>query len=69
MTDKAGLLGSLYPRRDGPNIYVDIGGERMSLSPMQANLILRAWAEAVGGAMVFQASSLSPYGGSPCKAA
>ncbi len=58
-------LRHLHPIREGQGIYVEVDGKRIRLSPMQANLILQSWAEAVGGAMVFQASSLSPYGGRP----
>jgi hypothetical protein len=48
----ASVIRSLHPIREGADIYVEIGSERVKLSDMQANLILQAWAEAVGGAMV-----------------
>ncbi|MBA8838360.1 hypothetical protein FHW03_001660 [Ochrobactrum sp. RH2CCR150] len=50
-------IRDLQPTRRGGDIYVSIAGREVKLSPMQANLIMRAWAEAVGAALVADAHS------------
>jgi hypothetical protein len=58
LTDRTALIRSLQPIREGNDIYVEVNGERLKLSPMQASLILQAWAAAVGGALSSARSSL-----------
>ena len=45
-------IRDLQPIRRGADIFVTMNGEEVKLSPMQANLIMQAWASAVGGALV-----------------
>ena len=48
------IIRDLQPIRRGADIFVTVAGQEVKLSPMQANLIMRAWVEAVGGAYVAQ---------------
>jgi len=50
-------IRDLYPERRGADIFVTINGQEKKLSPMQANLILQAWAREVGAAFVASAHS------------
>lgn len=45
-------IRDLQPIRRGDEIYITLNGEEMELSPMQAQLIMQAWVEVVGGAFV-----------------
>ena len=45
-------IRDLQPTRRGADIYVTVTGREVKLSSMQANLIMRAWTEAVGAALV-----------------
>lgn len=44
----------LAPVRDGADIYVQEGDNLVRLTAMQANIIMRSWVEAVGGAYTAQ---------------
>ncbi len=44
----------LAPVRDGADIYVQDGDDLVRLTTMQANIIMRSWVEAVGGAYTAQ---------------
>lgn len=50
--DISAAIRDLQPIRRGDEIFITINGAEVKLSPMQANLIMRAWVEAVGGAYV-----------------
>lgn len=50
-------IRDLQPIRRGDEIFITINGEEVKLSPMQAQLIMRAWVEVVGGAFVACAHS------------
>lgn len=52
--DNRALMLRLAPVRDGANIYVQDGDNLVRLTQMQANIIMRSWAEALGGAYVAQ---------------
>ncbi|KAB2733644.1 hypothetical protein [Brucella intermedia] len=52
MTPTISLIRGLHPIREGRNIFVEVEGQRVELSPMQASLIAQAWGAAVGGALV-----------------
>lgn len=56
MIDLASIR-NLQPIRRGADIFVVIDGREVKLSPMQANLILQAWATEVGAALVTRAHS------------
>jgi len=45
-------IRDLQPIRRGSEIFITLNGEEMKLSPMQAQLIMQAWVEVVGGAFV-----------------
>lgn len=55
-------IRELQPSRRGADIFVTIDGEEWKLSPMQANLILQAWAREVGAALVAGAHSARSEG-------
>ncbi|MDL2203505.1 hypothetical protein QQF51_12640 [Brucella intermedia] len=50
--DISAAIRDLQPIRRGDEIFITLNGEEVKLSPMQANLMLQAWASAVGGALV-----------------
>jgi lysophospholipid acyltransferase (LPLAT)-like uncharacterized protein len=50
--DISAAIRDLQPIRRGDEIFVTVDGEEVKLSPMQAQLIMRAWVEVVGGAFV-----------------
>lgn len=50
-------IRDFYPDRRGADIFVTVDGKETKLSPMQANLILQAWAKEVGAALVVAAHS------------
>lgn len=50
--DISAAIRDLQPIRRGDEIFITINGAEVKLSPMQANLIIRTWVEAVGGAYV-----------------
>lgn len=47
-------IRDLQPIRRGGDVFITLNGAEVKLSPMQANLIMRAWVEAVGAAYVAQ---------------
>lgn len=53
----AGLSRRCRRATEGRNIFVEVEGQRFELSPMQANLIARAWLDVVGGAFVASENS------------
>ncbi|MPR61295.1 hypothetical protein D7027_05625 [Ochrobactrum intermedium] len=50
--DISAAIRDLQPIRRGDEIFITLNGEEVKLSPMQAQLMMRAWVEAVGGAFV-----------------
>ncbi|WPM80929.1 hypothetical protein R5W60_04310 [Brucella pseudintermedia] len=48
--DISAAIRDLQPIRRGDEIFITLNGEEVKLSPMQAQLIMRAWVEVVGGA-------------------
>lgn len=50
--DISAAIRDFQPIRRGDEIFITINGREEKLSPMQANLILQAWATAIGGAYV-----------------
>jgi hypothetical protein len=50
-------IRDFYPERRGADIFITVDGKETKLSPMQANLILQAWAKEVGAALVAGAHS------------
>ncbi len=50
--DISAAIRDLQPIRRGDEIFITINGREVMLSPMQANLMLQAWASVVGGAYV-----------------
>ena len=50
--DISAAIRDLQPIRRGDEIFITINGAEVKLSPMQANLNMRTWVEAVGGAYV-----------------
>ena len=48
--DISAAIRDLQPIRRGSEIFISINGAEVKLSPMQAQLIMRAWVEVVGGA-------------------
>lgn len=50
-------IRDLQPIRRGDEIFITLNGVEVKLSPMQAQLIMRAWVEVVGGAFVACAHS------------
>lgn len=52
--DSRALMYRLAPVRDGAAIYVQDGDDLVRLTTMQANIIMRSWVEAVGGAYTAQ---------------
>lgn len=43
---------AMNPKRDGRGIYLEWEGEKIRLSPMQANMANESWSRIVGGFMV-----------------
>lgn len=52
MVSQIAAIRDLQPIRRGSEIFITLNGEEVKLSPMQAQLIMRAWVEVVGGAFV-----------------
>jgi len=52
MVSQIAAIRDLQPIRRGDEIFITLNGEEVKLSPMQAQLIMRAWVEVVGGAFV-----------------
>ncbi|WP_114216687.1 hypothetical protein [Ochrobactrum sp. 3-3] len=50
--DISAAIRDLQPIRRGDEIFITLNGEEVKLSPMQAQLVMRAWVEVVGGAFV-----------------
>lgn len=50
--DISAAIRDLQPIRRGGEIFITINGAEVMLSPMQAQLMMRAWVEVVGGAFV-----------------
>lgn len=63
--DISAAIRDLQPIRRGDEIFITLNGEELKLSPMQAQLIMRAWVEGVGGAFVVCAHSSGAVPDSP----
>ena len=63
--DISAAIRDLQPIRRGGEIFISINGAETRLSPMQAQLIMRAWVEVVGGAFVACAHSSGSVPDSP----
>lgn len=63
--DISAAIRDLQPIRRGDEIFITINGAETKLSPMQAQLIMRAWVEVVGGALVACAHSFGSVPDSP----
>lgn len=50
--DISAAIRDIQPIRRGNEVFITIDGNEVKLSPMQANLMLQAWASVVGGAYV-----------------
>ena len=52
MVSQIAAIRDLQPIRRGGDVFITLNGAEVKLSPMQAQLVMRAWVEVVGGAFV-----------------